>query len=161
MDKFSLKDSGRGDSEAGDSDCEMGRESPVDRLLLGEGFSDLIHLEMHHRLLHPGELIVMLSFSFLTTTCEIGLTQLSHKANTFYSSPSQSTITSVRGAKLHLSIILSCDKKSYFSDGFSLSLRDFSILTPDRPCSDQTQQSERRISFLILTTPGTINAQPA
>ncbi|XP_049576485.1 protocadherin-18a isoform X1 [Syngnathus scovelli] len=52
MDKFSLKDSGRGDSEAGDSDCEMGRESPVDRLLLGEGFSDLIHLEMHHRL-HP------------------------------------------------------------------------------------------------------------
>ena len=55
MDKFSLKDSGRGDSEAGDSDCDMGRESPVDRLLLGEGFSDLIHLEMHHRL-HPGEL---------------------------------------------------------------------------------------------------------
>lgn len=53
MDKFSLKDSGRGDSEAGDSDCEMGRESPVDRLLLGEGFSDLMHLEMHHRL-HPG-----------------------------------------------------------------------------------------------------------
>jgi len=55
MDKFSLKDSGRGDSEAGDSDCEMGRESPVDRLLLGEGFSDLMHLEMHHRL-HPGEI---------------------------------------------------------------------------------------------------------
>lgn len=54
MDKFSLKDSGRGDSEAGDSDCDMGRESPVDRLLLGEGFSDLIHLEMHR--LHPGEL---------------------------------------------------------------------------------------------------------
>ncbi|KAM9315257.1 protocadherin-18a [Pholidichthys leucotaenia] len=52
MDKFSLKDSGRGDSEAGDSDCDMGRESPVDRLLLGEGFSDLMHLEMHHRL-HP------------------------------------------------------------------------------------------------------------
>ncbi|CAJ1052987.1 LOW QUALITY PROTEIN: protocadherin-18a [Xyrichtys novacula] len=52
MDKFSLKDSGRGDSEAGDSDCDMGRESPVDRLLLGEGFSDLIHFEMHHRL-HP------------------------------------------------------------------------------------------------------------
>ncbi|KAJ8015622.1 hypothetical protein DPEC_G00028020 [Dallia pectoralis] len=37
MDKFSLKDSGRGDSEAGDSDYEAGRESPVDRLL-GEAF---------------------------------------------------------------------------------------------------------------------------
>lgn len=62
MDKFSLKDSGRGDSEAGDSDCDMGRESPVDRLLLGEGFSDLIHLEMHHRL-HPGELMLTTSLS--------------------------------------------------------------------------------------------------
>uniref|UniRef100_A0A3B3UGN1 Protocadherin 18b n=1 Tax=Poecilia latipinna TaxID=48699 RepID=A0A3B3UGN1_9TELE len=40
MDKFSLKDSGRGDSEAGDSDYEPGRESPVDRLL-GEAFTEL------------------------------------------------------------------------------------------------------------------------
>lgn len=160
MDKFSLKDSGRGDSEAGDSDCDMGRESPVDRLLLGEGFSDLIHLEMHHRL-HPGELTVMWwclhvspsdSFAFLTTTCEIGLTQLSHKANNFYSSTSQSTITSARGAKLHLSIILSCDKKSYFSDGFSLGLSNFgpielteehTILIPDLSFSDSETKSER------------------
>lgn len=49
MDKFSLKDSGRGDSEAGDSDCEMGRESP----LLGEGFGELFTPDGHHRL-HPG-----------------------------------------------------------------------------------------------------------
>lgn len=119
MDKFSLKDSGRGDSEAGDSDCDMGRESPVDRLLLGEGFSDLIHLEMHHRL-HPGEhtpitslysdvlsqprwqhtTVLQLSdfpvvvFSFLTVTRQIGHTQLSHTHNTLYSSTSHSTITS-------------------------------------------------------------------
>lgn len=50
MDKFSLKDSGRGDSEAGDSDCEMGRESP----LLGEGFGELFTPDGHHRL-HPGK----------------------------------------------------------------------------------------------------------
>lgn len=53
MDKFSLKDSGRGDSDAGDSDCEMGRDSPIDRLL-GDGFGDLFHSDGHHRL-HPGE----------------------------------------------------------------------------------------------------------
>uniref|UniRef100_A0A671L4T0 Protocadherin 18a n=1 Tax=Sinocyclocheilus anshuiensis TaxID=1608454 RepID=A0A671L4T0_9TELE len=47
MDKFSLKDSGRGDSDAGDSDCEMGRDSPIDRLL-GDGFGDLFHSDGHH-----------------------------------------------------------------------------------------------------------------
>lgn len=73
MDKFSLKDSGRGDSEAGDSDCDMGRESPVDRLLLGEGFSDLIHLEMHHRL-HPGEFQSSLC-SFAAAPFQVGCFQ--------------------------------------------------------------------------------------
>ncbi|XP_028816666.1 protocadherin-18b isoform X2 [Denticeps clupeoides] len=48
MDKFSLKDSGRGDSEAGDSDCEMGRESP----LMGEGYNELFSPDGQHRL-HP------------------------------------------------------------------------------------------------------------
>uniref|UniRef100_A0A671KEH7 Protocadherin-18-like n=1 Tax=Sinocyclocheilus anshuiensis TaxID=1608454 RepID=A0A671KEH7_9TELE len=48
MDKFSLKDSGRGDSDAGDSDCEMGRDSPIDRLL-GDGFGDLFHNDGHHQ----------------------------------------------------------------------------------------------------------------
>ncbi|MEE6461538.1 hypothetical protein FKM82_001317 [Ascaphus truei] len=46
MDKFSLKDSGRGDSEAGDSDYDLGRDSPIDRLL-GEGFSELFLTEGH------------------------------------------------------------------------------------------------------------------
>lgn len=50
MDKFSLKDSGRGDSEAGDSDCEMGRESP----LLGEGFGEVFTPDGQHRP-HPGK----------------------------------------------------------------------------------------------------------
>lgn len=52
MDKFSLKDSGRGDSEAGDSDYEPGRESPMDRLL-GEGFTELYAPDGQHRL-HAG-----------------------------------------------------------------------------------------------------------
>lgn len=51
MDKFSLKDSGRGDSEAGDSDYDLGRDSPIDRLL-GEGFSDLFVTDNHR--FHPG-----------------------------------------------------------------------------------------------------------
>lgn len=52
MDKFSLKDSGRGDSDAGDSDCETGRDSPIDRLL-GDGFGELFHIDAQNRL-HPG-----------------------------------------------------------------------------------------------------------
>ncbi|XP_066515929.1 protocadherin-18a isoform X2 [Hoplias malabaricus] len=51
MDKFSLKDSGRGDSDAGDSDCETGRDSPVERLL-GDGFGELFHIDAQNRL-HP------------------------------------------------------------------------------------------------------------
>lgn len=48
MDKFSLKDSGRGDSEAGDSDYEPGRESPMERLL-GEGFTELYPPDGQHK----------------------------------------------------------------------------------------------------------------
>ncbi|KAF7686626.1 protocadherin-18a isoform X2 [Silurus meridionalis] len=49
LDKFSLKDSGRGDS---DSDGELGRDSPIDRLL-GDGFSELFHIDTHSRV-HSG-----------------------------------------------------------------------------------------------------------
>lgn len=95
MDKFSLKDSGRGDSEAGDSDCDMGRESPVDRLLLGEGFSDLIHLEMHHRL-HPGEFQMLTCFFFPPRPHFLKLDAFNsdHMTNTLCSRISPSTITS-------------------------------------------------------------------
>lgn len=48
MDKFSLKDSGRGDSEAGDSDYDPGRESPMERLL-GEGFTEIYAPDGPHR----------------------------------------------------------------------------------------------------------------
>ncbi|XP_077389025.1 protocadherin-18-like isoform X2 [Festucalex cinctus] len=48
MDKFSLKDSGRGDSDAGDSDYEPGRDSPLDRLL-GEGLAEFCAPDIHHR----------------------------------------------------------------------------------------------------------------
>lgn len=94
MDKFSLKDSGRGDSEAGDSDCDMGRESPVDRLLLGEGFSDLIHLEMHHRL-HPGEFHMLTCFFFFPRPHLLKLDAFNsdHMTNTLCSRISPSTIT--------------------------------------------------------------------
>lgn len=67
MDKFSLKDSGRGDSEAGDSDYDLGRESPIDRLL-GEGFSDLFLTEGHQRM-HPGKHGAWDAFS--STSCWI------------------------------------------------------------------------------------------
>ncbi|XP_051933493.1 protocadherin-18-like isoform X1 [Hippocampus zosterae] len=48
MDKFSLKDSGRGDSDAGDSDYEPGRDSPLDRLL-GEGLAEHYAPDVHHK----------------------------------------------------------------------------------------------------------------
>ncbi|XP_077433760.1 protocadherin-18b isoform X2 [Vanacampus margaritifer] len=48
MDKFSLKDSGRGDSDAGDSDYEPGRDSPMDRLL-GEGLAEFCTPDVHHK----------------------------------------------------------------------------------------------------------------
>uniref|UniRef100_H2N1N8 Protocadherin 18b n=1 Tax=Oryzias latipes TaxID=8090 RepID=H2N1N8_ORYLA len=48
MDKFSLKDSGRGDSEAGDSDYDPGRESPMDRLIC-EGFTEIYTPDGRHR----------------------------------------------------------------------------------------------------------------
>lgn len=57
MDKFSLKDSGRGDSEAGDSDYEAGRESPMDRLL-GEGFTEIYAPDGQHRS-HAGTPLVL------------------------------------------------------------------------------------------------------
>ncbi|XP_007906331.1 protocadherin-18 [Callorhinchus milii] len=41
VDRTSLKDSGHGESEAGDSDCETGHDTPLEQLLEA-GFSDLL-----------------------------------------------------------------------------------------------------------------------
>ena len=70
MDKFSLKDSGRGDSEAGDSDCEMGRESP----LLGEAFSELFTPDGQHRL-HPGKQTYSLDLAAAGSFCLLMMSQ--------------------------------------------------------------------------------------
>lgn len=61
MDKFSLKDSGCGDSEVGDSDYDLGRDFLIDRLL-GEGFSDLFFID--GRIL-VGKRVVVDKFLFL------------------------------------------------------------------------------------------------
>lgn len=66
MDKFSLKDSGRGDSEAGDSDYEPGRESPMDRLL-GEGFTEIYAPDGQHRT-HAGTPLASLPLPLPLTT---------------------------------------------------------------------------------------------
>uniref|UniRef100_A0A4W3HXS2 Protocadherin 12 n=1 Tax=Callorhinchus milii TaxID=7868 RepID=A0A4W3HXS2_CALMI len=46
VDRTSLKDSGHGESEAGDSDCETGHDTPLEQLLEA-GFSDLLARNDH------------------------------------------------------------------------------------------------------------------